>query len=95
MGSQHDHTDLIFPPLLNRIHRVMISVRVGQSSQRAAYLASICIHKSSAIKGKLNAPKPDQKTPKTQQVVKNGEVYPNQSSGATLGVEGDPIETNK
>ena len=56
--------------------RVMISGRVGQPSHHAIYLASICIQRSTAIKGKLNAPKPDTKTPPNQQVEKTGKRVP-------------------
>ena len=63
---------------------MMIYGRVGQPSHRAIYLVSINVQKTTVITEKTNAPKPDTKTPKKQQVEINGErVPPDQGSGAT------------
>ena len=70
----------ILPLLLNWAHQViqvMISGRVGQPSHRTVYLTptAICFWKYLMIVKKLNAPKPDTKTPENQQVEKTGNVY--------------------
>ena len=65
--------------------------RVGQPSHRAVYLTYIhvCINIKYYINKKTEAPKPDTKTPKNQQVEKTrGTCTPDQGSGATLGVLG-------
>ena len=50
--------------------------RVGQPSHRAIYLVSTNVQKTTVITEKTNASKPDTKTPKNQQVEKNGERVP-------------------
>ena len=55
---------------------MMIYGRVGQPSHRAIYLVSTNVQKTTVITGKTNAPKPDMKTLKNQQVEKNGERVP-------------------
>ena len=65
--------------------------RVGQPSHRAVYLTymHICINNKYYINKRTEAPKPDTKTPKNQQVEKTrGTCTPDQGSGATLGVLG-------
>ena len=65
--------------------------RVGQPSHRAVYLTymQMCINIKYYINKRTEAPKPDTKTPKKQQVEKTrGTCTPDQCSGATLGVLG-------
>ena len=65
--------------------------RVGQPSHRAVYLTymQMCINIKYYINNRTEAPKPDTKTPKNQQVEKTrGTCTPDQCSGATLGVLG-------
>ena len=65
--------------------------RVGLPSHRAVYLTytQICINIKYYINKRTEAPKPDTKTPKDQQVEKTrGTCTLDQGSGATLGVLG-------
>ena len=55
---------------------MMIYGRAGQPSHRAIYLVSTNVQKTAVITGKTNAPKPDTKTAKNQQVEKNEERVP-------------------
>ena len=67
--------------------RMMIYGCVGQPSHHAIYLVSTNVQKITVITGKTNAPKLDTKTPKKQQVEKNGEcVLPTKTVVQPLGL---------
>ena len=55
--------------------RMMLTGRMGQPSHHAIYLASTYVQILTVIRERTNAPKPDTKTPKNQQVEKTGNVY--------------------
>ena len=86
-------TRQILPPLLNRYtqhNNVHIWAR-GLAKPLAVYLTymQMCINIKYYINKRTEAPKPDTKTPKNQQVEKTrGTCTPDQGRGATLGVLG-------
>ena len=92
--SQRSKLFIILPPLLNRYtqdNNVHIWAR-GQAKPPCRLFniyADMYKYQVLSVNERTEAPKPDTKTPKNQQVEKTrGTCTPDQGSGATLGVLG-------